>query len=48
MLKLIGTKARLEIEKMVETKVFLELFVKVEPKCVTRAVFRRSRLAAAT
>jgi len=32
MLKLIGTKARLEIEKMVETKVFLELFVKVEPK----------------
>jgi GTP-binding protein Era len=32
MLKLIGTQARLEIEKMVETKVFLELFVKVEPK----------------
>jgi len=32
MLKLIGTKARLEIEKLVETKVFLELFVKVEPK----------------
>jgi GTP-binding protein Era len=32
MLKLIGTKARLEIEKMVETKVFLGLFVKVEPK----------------
>jgi GTP-binding protein Era len=32
MLKLIGTKARLEIEKMVETKVFLELFVKVEPR----------------
>jgi len=26
MLKLIGTKARLEIEKMVETKVFLEAF----------------------
>jgi GTP-binding protein Era len=32
MLKLIGTKARLEIEKLVETKVFLQLFVKVEPK----------------
>jgi GTPase len=32
MLKLIGTQARLEIEKMVETKVFLELFVKVEPR----------------
>ncbi len=32
MLKLIGTQARLEIEKMVETKVFLQLFVKVEPK----------------
>ncbi len=32
MLKLIGTKARLEIEKLVETKVFLELFVKVEPR----------------
>ena len=32
MLKQIGTKARLEIEKLVETKVFLELFVKVEPR----------------
>jgi GTP-binding protein Era len=32
MLKSIGTKARLEIEKMVENKVFLQLFVKVEPK----------------
>jgi len=32
MLKSIGSKARLEIEKMVETKVFLQLFVKVEPK----------------
>jgi GTP-binding protein Era len=32
MLKLIGTKARLEIEKLVGTKVFLELFVKVQPK----------------
>ena len=30
MLKLIGTKARLEIEKLVETKVFLALFVKVQ------------------
>ena len=29
MLKRIGTKARLEIESMVQTKVFLELFVKV-------------------
>lgn len=32
MLKEIGTKSRLEIEKMVETKVFLQLFVKVEPR----------------
>ncbi len=32
MLKLIGTKARLDIEKLVGTKVFLELFVKVQPK----------------
>ena len=31
MLKKIGTAARLEIEKMVGTKVFLELFVKVRP-----------------
>lgn len=31
MLKKIGTAARLEIEKMVGTKVFLELFVKVQP-----------------
>ena len=30
MLKLIGTKARLEIEKLVGTKVFLALFVKVQ------------------
>ena len=30
MLKTIGTAARLDIEKMVETKVFLELFVKVK------------------
>ena len=30
MLKQIGTKARLEIEKLVETKVFLQLFVKVQ------------------
>jgi len=31
MLKKIGTAARLQIEKMVGTKVFLELFVKVRP-----------------
>jgi GTP-binding protein Era len=31
MLKKIGTSARLQLEKMVETKVFLELFVKVQP-----------------
>ncbi|HEV7218644.1 MAG TPA: GTPase Era [Terriglobales bacterium] len=31
MLKKIGTAARLQIEKMVGTKVFLELFVKVQP-----------------
>ena len=31
MLKKIGTQARLDIEKLVGTKVFLELFVKVQP-----------------
>ncbi len=31
MLKKIGTAARLDIEKMVESRVFLELFVKVQP-----------------
>jgi GTP-binding protein Era len=31
MLKKIGTSARLDIEKMVSRKVFLELFVKVQP-----------------
>ncbi len=31
MLKKIGTSARLDIERMVRTKVFLELFVKVRP-----------------
>jgi GTP-binding protein Era len=31
MLKKIGTAARLDIEKMVGTKVFLELFVKIKP-----------------
>ena len=31
MMKRIGTSARLEIEKLLGTKVFLELFVKVEP-----------------
>ena len=30
MLKKIGTAARLQMEKMLGTKVFLELFVKVE------------------
>ena len=30
MLKKIGTEARLELEKIVEKKVFLELFVKVQ------------------
>ena len=31
MLKQIGTEARLEIERMLGVKVFLELFVKVRP-----------------
>jgi len=31
MLKKIGTSARLQIERMMETKVFLELYVKAEP-----------------
>ena len=31
MLKKVGTSARLQIERMLQTKVFLELFVKVEP-----------------
>jgi GTP-binding protein Era len=31
MLKKIGTHSRMDIEKMVRTKVFLELFVKVQP-----------------
>ena len=31
MLKKIGTSARLQIEKMIGTKVFLEIFVKVQP-----------------
>jgi len=30
MLKKVGTAARLDIEKMIRTKVFLELFVKVK------------------
>lgn len=32
MLKMIGTRARLEIEPLLDRKVFLELFVKVQPK----------------
>ncbi len=32
MLKRVGTAARLEIERMVGTKVFLELFVRIQPK----------------
>jgi GTP-binding protein Era len=31
MLKKIGTSARLQMERMLETKVFLELYVKAEP-----------------
>jgi GTP-binding protein Era len=31
MLKKIGTSARLQIERMLGTKVFLELYVKAEP-----------------
>lgn len=31
MLKKIGTSARLQIERLIQTKVFLELFVKVQP-----------------
>ncbi len=31
MLKKVGTTARLQIEKMLGTRVFLELFVKVQP-----------------
>ena len=31
MLKKVGTEARLEVEKFLDTKVFLELFVKVIP-----------------
>ncbi len=31
MMKRIGTAARLDIEQMLDTRVFLELFVKVRP-----------------
>ncbi|RZK87825.1 MAG: GTPase Era, partial [Pedobacter sp.] len=31
MLKKVGTEARLEVEKFLDSKVFLELFVKVIP-----------------
>ena len=32
MIKLLGTKARADIEQFIGSKVFLELFVKVRPK----------------
>jgi GTP-binding protein Era len=32
MIKQVGSKARMEIEKFLEQKIFLELFVKVRPK----------------
>jgi GTP-binding protein Era len=42
MLKSIGTSARLQIERMIGTKVFLELFVKVEPGWRERREFIES------
>ena len=36
MLKRIGTQARQEIERLLDTKVFLELFVKVKKKWRSR------------
>jgi GTP-binding protein Era len=39
MLKKIGTEARLEIERMLGTKVFLELFVKVRPNWRESRIF---------
>ena len=48
MLKKIGTAARLDIEKMVGTKVFLELFVKIKAGWRdSRTVCGRAGLAAA-
>ena len=48
MLKKIGTAARLQIEKMVGTRVFLELFVKVSPDWrESHSVYRRIGLAPA-
>ena len=41
MIKQIGTSARIEIEKFVEQKVFLELFVKVRPKWRENDTFLR-------
>ena len=41
MIKQIGTTARIEIEKFVEQKVFLELFVKVRPKWRENDTFLR-------
>ena len=42
MLKQIGTAARLQMERMLETKVFLEMFVKVEPGWRERREFIES------
>ena len=42
MLKKIGTAARLEIERMLDKKVFLELFVKMRPNWRDSAAFVES------
>jgi len=42
MLKNIGTAARLDIEELVGTKVFLELFVKVEPDWRNREYYLKN------
>ena len=41
MIKQIGTSSRIEIEKFIEQKVFLELFVKVRPKWRENDTFLR-------
>jgi GTPase len=49
MLKKIGTSARLQIERMLGTKVFLELYVKAEPRMARfTPLRRRTRLAPST